>query len=44
VLSADGRQALVAFSHSGAGASLLLLERQGDGRWRAVAYQPLAQY
>jgi hypothetical protein len=44
VLSDDGRRALVAFSHSGAGASLQLLERQADGSWSLSAYQPLAVY
>jgi hypothetical protein len=44
VVSDDGRRALLTFSHSGAGASRLLLERQGDGSWRAVAYQPLGVY
>jgi hypothetical protein len=44
VVSEDGRQAILAFSHSGAGASLLLLQREGEGRWRAVARRPLSVY
>jgi len=44
VTSEDGRRAVLGFSHSGAGASYRLLERQSDGRWRVVASQPLAVY
>ena len=44
VVSEDGRHALLDFSHSGAGESLLLLERQADGGWRTVARQPMALY
>lgn len=44
VVSEDGRQAILAFSHSGAGASLDFLQRQADGRWRVVATRPLGVY
>ena len=43
-VSPDGRRALFAFSHSGAGATIDLVERRSDGRWRLVAYSPLAVY
>jgi len=44
MVSEDGRRAVFQFSHSGAGASARLAERQADGHWRVVASQPLAVY
>lgn len=43
VVSADGRHAILAISHSD-GAFLELLERQSDGSWRAIASNPLAVF